>query len=103
MSNEEIIIPSRPDVDNEVEQAQEPAVFTAVPASKPRNQHLKSPDPKNVQFGGRATQSEAAELRDAIDVNKKEGETYDIVRLALDMKHHIENDVFQSFKTKKKR
>lgn len=93
--------PSSPDT--EATQAQEPEVSPSGPASIKRNQHLKSDDPKCVQFGGRATKSEAERLKEAIELRKQPGKTYDVVRLAIDMMDHIEKDVFQTFKTKKKR
>lgn len=72
---------------------------------KPRNQHLKSADPKKHQFTGRATESEAERINKAIVARKKqlnipENGVYDIVRLALDALKHIDNDIFSSFKTK---
>ena len=88
----------------EVEQAQEAEVIPSAPASKKReNNHLKVENPKSKQFTGRATQAEYDRINDVIDLHKKPGATYDIVRLVLDMIDHIENDVFQTFKTKKKK
>ncbi|MFD1632017.1 hypothetical protein [Pseudopedobacter beijingensis] len=74
-------------------------------ALKPRNQHLKSADPKKHQFTGRATESEAETINRTIAARKKqlgliENGGYDIVRLALDMIKHINNDIFSSFKVK---
>lgn len=93
--------PSGPDI--EATQAQEAEVSPSAPASNKReNKHLKVENPKNVQFGGRATGKEAERIKEAMSLHKKEGETYDIVRFTLDMMNHIENDFFQSFKTKKK-
>ncbi|ADY51459.1 hypothetical protein Pedsa_0887 [Pseudopedobacter saltans DSM 12145] len=75
------------------------------PIVKPRNQHLKSADPKKYQFTGRATESEAETINRAIAARKKqlglsENGGYDVVRLALDMIKHINNDIFSSFKVK---
>ncbi|GEM_PF-3061516 len=76
----------------------------ACPAGR-RNQHLKSADPKKYQFTGRATESEAETINRAIAARKKqlglsENGGYDVVRLALDMIKHINNDIFSSFKVK---
>jgi len=94
--------PSIPDT--EATQAQETAVFPAVPASKPRNQHLKSPDPKSIQWGGRSTVSEAERIQEVIDRYKPTPESkFDIVRLVIKMLDHANGDFLSPFKTKKKR
>jgi len=75
-----------------------PADKTAVPETvkQPRNQHLKKPDAKILQIGGRCTPEEFVFLKNVIAAN---GCT-DIVRLMLySIKLH-ENDVFSSFKLK---
>jgi len=75
-----------------------PADKTAVPETvkQPRNQHLKTPDPKTMQIGGLCTPTEYTFLKQVIAAN---GCT-DIVRLMLfSIKLH-KNDVFSSFKLK---
>ncbi len=65
-------------------------------AKQPRNQHLKVEEPKKMQFGGRATQSE----HDLIQQVMKANGCTDIVRLMLlSIKYH-ENDLLSSFKLK---
>lgn len=80
----------------------EPAPEVITPPALPvkRNQHLKIENPKSEQLTGRATREEHARIIRAIQARKKDNEPYDIVRLALDMLNHIENDIFQTFKTK---
>lgn len=68
-----------------------------------RKHRLSVDDPKSKQFTGRATTTEYDRIQGALEVRKPEGKTYDIVRLCLDMLDHIEDDFFQTFKTKKKK
>jgi hypothetical protein len=73
------------------------------PIEKVRNQHLKVENPKNHQFTGRATASEAEIIKRALQARKKqlgidENGKYDIVRLALDTIKHIKKDIFSSLK-----
>jgi hypothetical protein len=64
----------------------------------------KSDDPKKFQFTGRATQSEADRINELLEVRSQAtGKKYDIVRAALEMLDHIEADILQSYRTKKKR
>lgn len=54
------------------------------------------PEPKNKQFTGRATEKEYERINKALAAHGG----MDIVRFALKMMNHIENDIFQTFKTK---
>lgn len=66
-----------------------------VPDKQPRNQHLKSDDPKNKQFTARATETEAIRINACL-----QAQGGDIVRTFLKMMDYIEADVFQTFRTK---
>lgn len=68
-----------------------------------RKHPQKVDDPKKFQFTGRATEAEYNRINDAIELHKEPGKTFDIVRLVLKMINHIENDILQTFKTKKKK
>jgi hypothetical protein len=77
----------------------------AILPKKPRNQHLKSENPKNNGFTGRATDNEAYIIRKAIAARKKqlqlsENEPYDIVRLTLDLIKKNNSDFLSPIKTK---
>lgn len=84
---------------SEVEPQDKPLLPAAAPAIK-RNQHLKVEAPKSEQCTGRATVAEKERIIAAINAHKVPDQTYDIVRLCLDMLDHIENDWLQTFKTK---
>jgi hypothetical protein len=74
-----------------------PADQPAVPETvkQPRNQHLRSDNPKIKQFSARCTQAQFEKIESAMKANK----CVDIVDLMLySIKLH-ENDVFSSFKT----
>ena len=60
------------------------------------NRFQRKEEPKNKQFTGRATETEAIRIQKAINAQGKG----DIVRLLLACLNHIEADVFQTFKTK---
>lgn len=81
----------------------EPVNIPAPLSQKARFQRKE--EPKNIQFTGRATKTEAEIITEAIKARRKQkgipdGETYDITRFALDCIKYIECDFFQTFKTK---
>ncbi|MBK0383544.1 hypothetical protein I5M32_11305 [Pedobacter sp. SD-b] len=83
---------------------------SGVPAAKetekkPRNQHLKSENPKKYQFTARATEQTACTINKAIAARKKqlglaENGNYDIVMLALDLIKKNNHDLLSSLKTR---
>ncbi|TKB96863.1 hypothetical protein [Pedobacter cryophilus] len=110
MTDNEILGPSEEKPLIEAETPTQPDGLIGAPVAplqpvKPRNQHLKAENPKNKQFTGRSTEAEFEKINKAIAARKKqlglaENSNYDIVRLALDLLKHIENDFLSSFKTK---
>ncbi|MBC8051895.1 MAG: hypothetical protein H7Y13_02405 [Sphingobacteriaceae bacterium] len=87
----------------DTETAPEPVNIPAPLPNKARFQ--RKDEPKNIQFTGRTTATEAEKINKALAARRKQkgipdGETYDITRFALDCIKYIESDFFQTFRTK---
>jgi hypothetical protein len=94
--------PSSPIADPEKEGVVAPGAVEPAPGIR-RNHFQATDDPKIIQFSARARKADADRIKEALEVRKGNKETYDIVCLVIDCLNHIEADILQTFKTKKKR
>ena len=99
-TNPEQLVPV--EVEQEIPEAS--ATYVPGPARNERKPLIPEDQKKLIQFTARATKAEAERINELIDVrDTATGRKHDIVRVVLALTDHIEADIIQTFKTKKKR